>query len=271
MKAKDPAPSTKALATVAAAGALAVVQPDDARVAKRSAEIRAAADRCLITTDALFHTAGSFLLTIKRVRSEIADTFDEPIAAAYAAHKAIVAAKKRHSDPVDEAERIVKGKMADWRTKQEEEARERQRAAEAEARRVQEEQRKAAEAEAKRQAEIERKAEVARLKAEGATKAEVKEAAKAPLVIAPVVLPPPPPVVVPYVPPTQAAGISFREKWTATVIDLAALVRAVAEGKAPLALLAPDTAMLARHATAYHDKSPIPGVTFSCEKVVAAR
>lgn len=248
----------------------ALAAPDTAKVAARSAEIRAAADRCKIDTDALFHTAGSFLLTIKNVRREIDATFDGPIAAAFAAHKSIVAAKKKHTEPVDEAERIVKGKMADYREKQEAEARERQRAAEAEARRVQEEQRKAAEAEAKRQAEEARKAEVARLKAEG-DKAAAKAAAKAPLVVAPVVLPPPAPVVVPYVAPVQAAGISFREKWSATVTDFEAMVRAVADGKAPLALLLPNDSMLNRHAAAYKDKSPIPGVAFSMEKVVAAR
>lgn len=246
------------------------IVPAAEAVAKRGAEIRAAADRCVITDDAVFAKAGQFLVTIKDVRREIDATFDGPIASAHAAHKAIVAAKRNHSDPVDEAERIVKRKMAEYRQKQEDEARERQRAAEAEARRIADEARRAAEAEARRVAEEARAAEVARLKAEGDKKAAAA-AAKAAIYVPPVVMPPPAPVVVPHVAPAAAAGVSFREKWSATVVDFAALVRAVADGKAPLALLTADTSALNRHAVAYKATAPIPGVVFSSEKIVAAR
>lgn len=240
------------------------------RIESRGAELRAAADRCEITSDSVFETAGKFLVTIRDMRREIDATFDASISAAFAAHKAIVAAKKAHSVPVDDAERIVKGKMGAYRQKQEDEARERQRAAEAEARRIADDARKVAEAEARRVAEIARAEEVARLKAEGDKKAAAA-AAKAAIYVPPVVMPP---VVVPQVfqpAPAVAAGVSFREKWTANVIDLMALVRAVASGSAPLALLVADTSMLNKHATAYKDKSPIPGVAFYCEKVVAVR
>lgn len=241
-----------------------------AKIATRGQDLRSAADRCEIIDDAVFQKAGAFLLMVKDARREIDATFDGPIAAAFAAHKSIVAAKREHTAPVDEAERIVKQKMGAYRQKQEDEARERQRAAEAEARRVQEEALKVAEAAARKAAEEARAAEVERLKAEGNKKAAAA-AAKAALYVPPVVMPAPVAVVVPHVAPAVASGVSFREKWTASVTDLAALVRAVADGKAPLALLAADATMLNKHATAYKDKSPIPGVIFSCEKVVAAR
>lgn len=240
------------------------------KIEKRGADIRAAAGRCEIIDDDAFGKAGSFLSIIKNVRREIDDTFDGPIASAFAAHKAIVAAKRKHSEPVDDAERIVKSKMAAYRQKQEDEARERQRAAEAEARRIQEEARRVAEAEARKKAEEARAAEVARLKAEGDKRAAAA-AAKAAIYVPPVVMPLPAPVSVAYVAPAVAAGVSFREKWTASVSDLPALIRAVADGKAPLALLIPDASMLNKHAATYKDKSPIPGVTFHVEKIVAAR
>lgn len=248
----------------------ATLVPAADAVAKRGAEIRAAADRCIITDDDVFAKAGAFLTTIKDVRRQIDATFDGPIAAAYASHKAIVAAKRAHADPVDEAERIVKQKMGAYRQKQEDEARERQRVAEEAARKVAEEARRVAEAAARKAAEEARAAEVARLKAEGDKKAAAA-AARAAIYVPPVVVAPPAPVVVPHVAPATAAGVSFRERWTASVADFPALVRAVADGKAPIALLAPDMSALNRHATAYKATAPIPGVVFSVEKIVAAR
>ena len=171
---------------------------------------------------------------------------------------------------MDEAERLVKGKMAAYRQMQEIEARERQRVADEAARRVADEARAAAQAEARRLAEEARAAEVARLRAEGETR-RANAAAKAAVFVAPVPVVPVAPAVVPYVAPAQAAGVTFREKWTATVLDFPALVRAVADGKAPLTLLDANQSALNKHAVAHQNFSPIPGVAFSCEKVVSAR
>ena len=81
---------------------------------------------------------------------------------------------------------------------------------------------------------------------------------------APVVMPPPPPRA-------AVAGISYSESWKAEVIDLKALVMAVAQGKASLALLEPNTTAINAQARALKAEFKAPGIRVWSEKVVSSR
>jgi hypothetical protein len=56
-------------------------------------------------------TARDFIRVIKERRGKVDATFDVHIKAAHAAHKALVATKKTFTDDLDDAERIIKGKV----------------------------------------------------------------------------------------------------------------------------------------------------------------
>ena len=68
----------------------------------------------------------------------------------------------------------------------------------------------------------------------------------------------PPVIVAPAIP--KVAGIARRETWSAKVTDLAALVRAVANGQAPLTALTPNMTVLNGLARSMQAQMRIPGV-----------
>ena len=80
-------------------------------------------------------------------------------------------------------------------------------------------------------------------------------------------------VVAPILAPTiqKVEGLSFRENWSAEVIDLMSLVKAVAEGKAPLNFLQANQTVLNSQAKATKDAMQFPGVKFKSEKVPVGR
>lgn len=72
--------------------------------------------------------------------------------------------------------------------------------------------------------------------------------------------------------PPRAAGTSFGETYKAEVIDLAALVLAVATGDAPISLIKADETTLGALARATRQEGVvIPGVRFYREAVMSAR
>ena len=80
-------------------------------------------------------------------------------------------------------------------------------------------------------------------------------------------------VVVPSLASTveKVNGLSFRDNWSAQVVDLRALVKAVADGKAPLNFLMANQPVLNSQARATKDSMPVPGVKFNCEKSPVGR
>jgi hypothetical protein len=70
------------------------------------------------------------------------------------------------------------------------------------------------------------------------------------------------PVMVPPVTATvpKADGLGFRDQWSAHVTDLMKLVRAVAAGEQPLALLEPNMTALNGLARSLKDEMKVPGV-----------
>ena len=69
----------------------------------------------------------------------------------------------------------------------------------------------------------------------------------------------------------KVAGLSYRDNWSAEVTDLMTLVRAVAEGKASVNFLLPNSPALNAQARTTRDSMIVPGVKFSCEKIPVGR
>lgn len=198
-----------------------------------------------------FGLAGQELVAIKGLQKEVNATFDPIVSKAYELYKEAGAQKKKHSEPLEAAEKLYKGKMATW------EEEERRRLAE-EARRREEEKRRQEE-----EAEEERRRQAAELEAAG-----LHETAAA-ILAEPSPAPEPEPEPVPEAP--QAAGVSFRYNYSAEVVDFMALVKAVVAGQAPAALLLPNQPALNQMAKAMKDELQIAGVKVKKDRVVSAR
>lgn len=68
----------------------------------------------LLADDAGYKQAAEFLVEIKGLLAEINDTFAAPIEAAHKAHKIVLAAKKKHAEPLERAEQLLKGKIGQF-------------------------------------------------------------------------------------------------------------------------------------------------------------
>jgi hypothetical protein len=200
-----------------------------------------------ITDQATYERAASHLTAVKALLVKVGETFDDLVSAAHKAHKLLVERRKQHTDPLLDAERLLKLKMSAYVAEQERIAR--QRAAEAEAR-------------AREEAEARRLEEAAELEAAGESEAAMASL-DAPVLV---VLPPPPPIAVP-----KAEGITSREVWHGEVTDLAALVKAIAEGKAPITFITPATSQVSQWARATRGSVQVPGVRVWSTKEIAAR
>ena len=80
-----------------------------------------------------------------------------------------------------------------------------------------------------------------------------------------------PPVATTMPPPAKVSGVSFRETWTAEVTDFRALVKAVAEGRAPLSLVQADESALGQYARSTRGTQKVPGVRFFPKTTTAVR
>lgn len=198
-----------------------------------------------ITDHASHEAAGAFLRDVKALRQEVAATFDPIVERAHQTHREALAQRRRHDEPLVEAERVVKAAIGAYAAEQERRAR----IAAAEAA-----------AKARREEEERRLAEAAALEAAG----EREEAER--VLEEPVYAPPPPPVAV-----QRVSGVSTREKWSAKIVDKMALVRAVADGKASPELLDVNMATANRLAAALKETLAIPGLRSVSDRVVSAR
>src|SRR3990167_1468797 len=66
-----------------------------------------------------YYNANSFLRGIKELQAKIRETFRPIIEAAHKTHRGAVAEEKKHLEPLEKAESLVKGKMLDWMREQE--------------------------------------------------------------------------------------------------------------------------------------------------------
>lgn len=183
--------------------------------------------------------AGKILREIKAFRARVRQTFEAPIKAAHAAHKAILAARDKHDQAPAEAERIVKGKLSSY-TREEDRKRE------------EEEQRRRREA---IEQEKRRRVEAATRSALAGEQQKAKEILAQPIVTPPIVAPPPTPKI---------EGVSTRTIWRYRIIGPDLL---------PRKFLIPDEKALASYARSMREKAvgTVPGVEFYSEQTVAAR
>lgn len=144
-----------------------------------------------------------------------------------------------------QAEDVLKGAMLGFTREQERLRQEAERVA-----------REAAEKEAEK---LRRRAEQARAKGKEEKAEDLEEQAETV----------PVPIVPSQVPSTS--GVAFRTTWRAEVYDPMALVTAVAEGRAPLALLQPNMVVLNAQARSLKKELNIPGVRAVSDEGVAAR
>lgn len=182
---------------------------------------------------------------LKAARKQVDDFMDPIVESAHKAHKTALAKKKELAAPLEEAQAVIDRKQVTWYK--------------AEQARIRAEQERALE-EARRKAEEEALATAQALQDAGLHEA-AEEALDAPVILKGIVTP----VM------ERAEGTSYREIWSAEVVDLMTLVSAVAAGQAPIAYLMPNTAALNATARAMKGAVKIPGVMFKAETSIARR
>lgn len=197
-----------------------------------------------IIDDAGYQHAAEFLRSCKSMQKEIEGALAQSIEHAHKAHKSLTTLRADTLAPLKEAEQLVKSKMGNYVEAEERRAAEEKRRAEEEARKAQEE---------------ENLRRAAQLEAEGRQE-EAEQAVDAPI-STPVIKAPPAP---------RAAGTSTRKKYSVEVNDLDALVRAVAEGKAPKGLVIANQKVLDAMAKSLKGDFDVPGCELKTGTVVSA-
>ena len=205
------------------------------------------AEEIAVRDPATFQEAGGFLRQIAGYLKRVGEVFDPIVDAAHKAHKVAVDQRKKMLEPAQVAERILKGQMAVYEQAERERVAREQRAADAERRRLEDE---------------------ARLAVAASPESQGKPVAAAAGLPAPPAMPifTPPVTAVP-----KAEGISFRDKWSAEVVDPMALIKAVANGEAPANLVIPDQQALNRLAGALKGEMRVPGVEARCERISSVK
>lgn len=199
----------------------------------------------VVTDAASYEGAAGYLKCIMAYQQNVRALFAPHKKAAHKMHADLCADEQRHLAAPEAAEKLVKIAMVHW--------------AAAEDRRIAEARRQA-EAEAKRIAEDQQLAEAAA--AEAAGEAEVAQS----IMDQPIMVAPPP--VVRAAP--KVAGVAVITRWDAEVTDLAALVRAVAAGKAPLAMVQANMVVVRGQARSLKGECRLPGVrVFSVQGIAA--
>lgn len=235
-----------------------VLKPEDIQV--EQSPIVATAKALTVTSSQEVEAARDMIRQIKDRRKKIDDTFDEHIKAAHQAHKALVAKKKSFTDELDEAERVVKGSIGKYELEQLRIREEQERKAREDAERERQKLLNAAKAKIDRitgsvdkieiqitglqqivsdpassELEVEmasRQIEVLKLKLEGQQEraAQVQQEAEAAAFAA-----------VPVTPAATASakvsGVSSKIVLIPTINDPLALIKAIADGKAPPTLI----------------------------------
>jgi len=215
-------------------------------IEKKVMALSTEANQITVASQPEYETAGSFLRTMKSLRDEIGETFDPVVDSAHRAHKQAVAARKKHLDPVELAERIVKRKMADY-------AAEVDRARQAEQQRLAAEQRRILE---------DRRIQEAEEAAMGGDPHMVDVILSEPIDV----IPPEPSIEKP-----TSSGISYSDRWSGETTDLMELARYVVQNPQFIRLLAPNDVAINEMARALKENLKIPGIRARCEKIMSTR
>jgi hypothetical protein len=221
--------------------------------------------RALVVNDqASLERAAAFLSEIKARAKDLESERKKITIPLDNAKKAVQALFSRPKEVLESIEGIIKGKMIEYaegqeRKRQEEQARldriaAQERKKKEDQERAWREKEEAARKEAAR-LEAEGKAEEARKAQEVADKAAAKAEERSQAaddVFAPIAAPK----------VEKVAGVSYRENWTAEVVDFSLL---------PDVYKLPDMVKLNKQAKATKNSVPIPGVVFKMEKILASK
>ncbi|KKN10019.1 hypothetical protein LCGC14_1040740 [marine sediment metagenome] len=190
-----------------------------------------------IDSPVVYEAAGLFLKGLKGIQKQINETFDPVVKSAYAAHKEAVKAKKKHMEPLNKAEAIVKDKIGTYAVAEEKKRRDEERILQEAARKQEEEARlkEAEEAEARGDTET------------------VEEILETPVVA--------PPVVLASVTP-KVEGISYTTIWKFRIKNPAGI---------PDKYKLIDEVKIGKIVKAMKDQTNIPGVEVYSEQSVRAR
>ena len=199
-----------------------------------------------ITSPESYTSAWDFLKKLKAMQKAWEEHHAPTVTATNTAHKMAVAARDKLLTPFGVAERWVKGLIGTYDREQERLRAEAERAAQLAAQKAQEDAQLAAAVEAEQAGQRE----------------EAEAILEAPVVVPPVIFRPTTPKV---------AGGSIRENWKARCTDLKALIKAVAEGRAPSTLLLLNQSALDQLAKAAKQDFQVPGCQAYTESVVSAR
>ena len=165
----------------------------------------------ITVTDAASATAAAeFLRTIKTMLGRVADTFDDIVDKAHKAHKAAVAKRAEFTDPLKQAESVIKRRIGDYQMAEERKRREE----EARLRKLEEERAAAETARLRKEEEDRRLAEAEALQAAG-DKQAAEELISAPVIVEQVQ--PAPVIVAPSAPKLE--GVATRERWEWETVD----------------------------------------------------
>ena len=219
--------------------------PDTQEIDQKAVSAVQFAQELAIDSNELYGIGAEYLLALRAIEREIEATFDVPIRAAHEAHKAILAAKAKHFEPLKTAEKIIKEKMGIYQLTEEKRQREEDEKLKVLALREEEE-------EKTRQAE----ALLAQGKAEEALILLESDQEVSTVLLPPSGLP-------------KAKGIQTREVWKAEVVDFDVLVKAVSKGEASIGLLAPNTETIGKMVKALGKEFKVPGIRVYTEKVIA--
>jgi len=224
--------------------------PEKNEVIVRSESVVADATAYEVVDLPTYERASDIIRTIKQMAKEVGSTFDPMIEKAHQAHKEALAQKAKFVRPLEDAEKTLKGKMADWYRAEQ------------------------ARAEAERKA-AEEAAALERAALEAAKKQSYEEAIRAgDLQSAREIAQIDPVAEIKVAEPVQAkvSGVTTRKTYRAEVTDLEALVKAASETPQFLAFLMPNESALNAFARAAKTTNcAIPGVRFVEEVVVGVR
>jgi len=202
------------------------------------------AQSLVIKTAEGYQAAANRLMMIKSMLKKIDDAHSRVKKPILAAGRELDAQKNEASAPLKSAEIQIKRAMSDFTTEQER------------IRRI--EQAKADEAARKQQEKLQQQA--ARAAASGKFEKAGQLEQRAATVVAPVI----------QIESPKVAGISPRETWHAECVDLKALVKAIAEGRAPLSLVMANDKVLGAQARSLKADFVCDGVRVWSEKSIAA-
>lgn len=178
--------------------------------------------------------ADTRLVMWKELESQIHEAFDPIVEAAYKAHREATSQRKKYLDPIEEGRKILKPKMSAYIAEQE---------------RLRQEATRKAEEEARKQAE------------EDALNAAVTAEAMGAPDMAQAIIDQPVQYVAPVLPKaTPKTTTTFRTVYSAEVVDIKKLCKAVAEGRFPTDMILPNMTMLNKMASAMKESLNIDGV-----------